>query len=931
MNVQNAARIQSGWSKNICSGAELQDATTLKFNFPIILSKQFTLSFVSNEALQAASVRMFSTSPDYHNWGIIGNVSGLAGGRASANITLTDQVYSELQAAITKGASTYLTVYKNGANFNVPSYPQIENGLEMTAYTPYVAPTEYRCIHDKDSRLIWGRLEYDTKYAGDIHQTVYTGKNLFDPEYFRNATYTTGVYKYTTASFISTGVTYSVSCKLKEGASKVTGAYVYFSNAANPNNASIKKAAVGNGTPSAAGTMAYNAGDTIYFQFYPTTLTIDQIVDAYDIQVETGAMATSFEPFVGGIPSPNPDYPQDVECVTGDQTITISGKNLFTGNFSQFDNVGGTGVLYSYFKLPDDGKYTMTLVAKNSVVGTAQTYIGFTTTGGEQTNPRNWAFYDGVSMSAGDIVTKTNVSTGGNLQYVSIYASGEETFNWFKNNFYIQIERGEYSTGYEQYMVSEFPLDLVGRNKANPQTFIDWANRTYQLCVDYNWGSDSSRPKVGSYDGRSNVVSWVSNTLYSVRDQMVNPTYDEARVIYSGIFRENTQYTISADVSGPTNWHVLYTDGTTGAIPGSSSGWTSVTYTTTAGKTVSAIRMSNNTSTTYVDLETLQIVEGTSAGTFVPYDKPFGKNLLGPAAWRAVATSAGYPVPYPPAATITSSDDNSVTFNMPNTYGGAESCFIPVKAGEVYTVSFTGNNLPNRLFITQYDSSKTRISTLNHSSVHQVVTTTVTTTDVGYITVAFAATTTSGTYGATNIQVEVGPTASTYNPYIPGPIKLYKIGAYNDYLYKSSGKWYLRRIVYKKTMSELSGWGRKADGQFYLVGYASATGTVNTTMYSNIFTYSGTAWSIVGFGLNSSGDLWMDTGDTTLTSQANVPAWLSGKNAVMYAVSSTASTAQITDTTLIAQLDAIHEWMTRYGYYATVVGDLPIAIDQEEL
>lgn len=43
-----------------------------------------------------------------------------------------------------------------------------------------------------------------------------------------------------------------------------------------------------------------------------------------NIQVELGSTATSYEPYVGGIPAPNPDYPQDVQVVTGEQTITIT-------------------------------------------------------------------------------------------------------------------------------------------------------------------------------------------------------------------------------------------------------------------------------------------------------------------------------------------------------------------------------------------------------------------------------------------------------------------------------------------------------------------------------------------------------------------------------------------------------------------------------
>lgn len=40
--------------------------------------------------------------------------------------------------------------------------------------------------------------------------------------------------------------------------------------------------------------------------------------------VEIGNQATDFEPYVGGTASPNPDYPQAVQTVTGENTLTIS-------------------------------------------------------------------------------------------------------------------------------------------------------------------------------------------------------------------------------------------------------------------------------------------------------------------------------------------------------------------------------------------------------------------------------------------------------------------------------------------------------------------------------------------------------------------------------------------------------------------------------
>ena len=36
---------------------------------------------------------------------------------------------------------------------------------------------------------------------------------------------------------------------------------------------------------------------------------------------------TSYEPYTGGIASPNPDYPQDIQVVTGENQINIIGKN----------------------------------------------------------------------------------------------------------------------------------------------------------------------------------------------------------------------------------------------------------------------------------------------------------------------------------------------------------------------------------------------------------------------------------------------------------------------------------------------------------------------------------------------------------------------------------------------------------------------------
>ena len=54
-----------------------------------------------------------------------------------------------------------------------------------------------------------------------------------------------------------------------------------------------------------------------------------QVFDNNDLQlqIEQGSTATDYEPYVGGTASPNPDYPQDIKVVTGDNTITISNSD----------------------------------------------------------------------------------------------------------------------------------------------------------------------------------------------------------------------------------------------------------------------------------------------------------------------------------------------------------------------------------------------------------------------------------------------------------------------------------------------------------------------------------------------------------------------------------------------------------------------------
>lgn len=78
---------------------------------------------------------------------------------------------------------------------------------------------------------------------------------------------------------------------------------------------------------------------TLYvFIVIQSGLTINNLI--FKPMIIKGTEEKSYEPYVGGQPSPNPDYPQDIEV--------IDGVNLFDGIFGRYDIVNETGMKANY-------------------------------------------------------------------------------------------------------------------------------------------------------------------------------------------------------------------------------------------------------------------------------------------------------------------------------------------------------------------------------------------------------------------------------------------------------------------------------------------------------------------------------------------------------------------------------------------------------
>lgn len=184
---------------------------------------------------------------------------------------------------------------------------------------------QVRTVHDKNNRLLWGKVNYDTKYKGDTFQQTYSGKNLFDGLFTQGTYFNSGATNRIITSQspkLTAGQTYTLS---------FTGLPTNFRFAVNLSSTPIR---AGEGGP-----LTYDSGwKTTTFSFSPqgdyyfaivmskisgADIVPDEVADM-KWQLELGSTATSFEPYVGGMPAPNPDYPQDIQVVTGTQTITLS-------------------------------------------------------------------------------------------------------------------------------------------------------------------------------------------------------------------------------------------------------------------------------------------------------------------------------------------------------------------------------------------------------------------------------------------------------------------------------------------------------------------------------------------------------------------------------------------------------------------------------
>lgn len=199
---------------------------------------------------------------------------------------------------------------------------------------------------------------------GKSEQTTYTGKNLFSSKLEVGSIDTTTGLNATnntrkrTKDFISIqpNTTYTFSYK-NQGNYAKWGWYILYDN-----NQQIVSSYTFENDYDVTFT---SSNDAYYFKMYfGNAANVD--VNSFDCQLEKGTVATEYEPYVGGQPSPSPDYPQEIKSVSGVENLlnvsntdkTINGVT-FTKNSDGTITVNGTATATTIYNLLENSSLTL--------------------------------------------------------------------------------------------------------------------------------------------------------------------------------------------------------------------------------------------------------------------------------------------------------------------------------------------------------------------------------------------------------------------------------------------------------------------------------------------------------------------------------------------------------------------------------------------
>jgi len=435
---------------------------------------------------------------------------------------------------------------------------------------------------------------------GNTSQQTYTGKNLcgIPDQTFTHLGVTVTIKDgEVTMNGTSTGSGTKSISPIKT--TTLNGSYttnlIYVSGTAGSGNFNLRKAS-DNTVVQGTQTSYFNSNQSVSYSIANTDvnfgiyiLSSGTVFTNYKFKVQIVASSTAdydFEPYVGGTASPNPDYPQPVQTVAGENVVKICRKNLFDkDNYDSLNAyVDGSTIKAStnnvlvWIHCQPSTSYAITVVGSNV---TTSIYSAPNIPVVEGT--ANWL----GGIAAGD--TTGVFTTKPKAKYIVVRIWTNTSSQTVQEALdALQIELGSTATAYEPYQGQSYEVNL-GKNLFDKTDFTG--------VTDHYIGGGGRYTQA---NGNNVAIMRIEpNTTYTVSKE-AQATNNRLRV---GISDE------------------LVADGTVFSIWGGGDTATSVTLTSGSNSKYMYIyyAVSNNASTA---LESLQIEKGSQATSYAAYFEP---------------------------------------------------------------------------------------------------------------------------------------------------------------------------------------------------------------------------------------------------------------------------------------------------------------------
>ena len=299
-------------------------------------------------------------------------------------------------------------------------------------------------------------------------------------------------------------------------------------------------------------------------------------------QVELGSTATAYEPYVGGIPSPNPDFPQAIKTVSGAQTVKITGKNWWGGLPTTYSTTSSSVDFTTYPDGSVSARGTSTATAGSCNLTDARRYgliieipAGTYTISGSNANlPLQLFRGDGTILASSGTPTFTVAKTTEIFIRVRL-ASGTTV----DGTTYIQLERNNQATDYEPHQSQSQEINLGSLELAKIDTYQDYiwndggtwkihqAVRHQTLAIadmsnGENWPGWQNAPHVRDDFGANQntqlslLTTWASNIALAAKYLGINTTSGQSTLFTwnnaAGIFGAMTQSDVKTAYPGLT-------------------------------------------------------------------------------------------------------------------------------------------------------------------------------------------------------------------------------------------------------------------------------------------------------------------------------------------------------------------------------------------